>query len=101
MISVITEHLKNYLEIFIAEQLTIDEVESKQDEFNTVLDLFKKYSPKHDKYVTLKKNLTDNVSKFYEGRERIIEEFENEIFPLYYDKEDEEQMEFEKDEEEE
>ena len=80
--------------------ITIDEAESKQDEFKTVLHLLKKYSPKHDKYVTLKNNLTDNVSKFYEGRERIIEGFKNEIFPLYYDKEDEEQMEFEKEEEE-
>ena len=66
-----------------------------------MLHLLKKYSPKHDKYVILKNNLTDNVSKFYEGRERIIEWFKNEIFPLYFDKEDEEQMEFEKEEEEE
>ena len=50
--------------------ITIDEAERKQDEFNTVLNLLKKYSPKYDKYVTLKKNLVDNVSKFYEERER-------------------------------
>ena len=81
--------------------ITIDEAESKQDEFNTVLDLLKKYSPMHDKYVTLKNNLIDNVSKFYEGREKIIEGFKNEVFPFYYDREDEEQMEFEKEEEEE
>ena len=41
------------------------------------------------------------MSKFYEGREKIIEGFKNKIFPLYYDKEDEEQTEFEKEEEEE
>ena len=35
--------------------ITIDEAESKQVEFNTVLNLFKKYSPKHDQYVTFKK----------------------------------------------
>ena len=51
--------------------------------------------------VSLKNNLVDNVSKFYEGREKIIEGFKNEVFPLYYDKEYEEQMEFEKEEEEE
>ena len=56
-----------------------------------MLHLFKKYSPKHDKYVTLNNNL---VKKLLKG-------FKNEIFPLYYDKEDEEQMEFEKGEEEE
>ena len=51
-----------------------------------MLHLLKKYSPKHDKYVTLKNNLIDNVSKFYEGREKIIEGFKNEVFPFYYDK---------------
>ena len=81
--------------------ITIDEAESKQDEFNTMLHLLKKYSPKHDKHVTLKNNLADNVSKFYEGREKIFQGFKNEVFPFYYDREDEEQMEFEKEEEEE
>ena len=66
-----------------------------------MLHLLKKYSPKHDKYVTLKNNLVDNVSKFYEGREKVIEGFKNEVFPFYYDKEYEGQMEFEKEEEEE
>ena len=42
-----------------------------------MLNLFKKYSPKHDKYVTLNNNLIDNVSKFYEGKEKIIEGFKN------------------------
>ena len=40
-----------------------------------MLDLLKKYSPKHDKYFTLKNNLIDNVSKFYEKREKITEGF--------------------------
>ena len=44
-----------------------------------MLNLLKKYSPKHDKYVTLKNNLADNVSKCYEGREKIIKGFKNEI----------------------
>ena len=34
--------------------------------------------------------------KMYEGREKIIEGFKNEIFPLYYDKEDEEKWSFKK-----
>ena len=72
--------------------ITVDEAESKQDEFSTVLHLLKKYNPKHDKYVTLKNNLEDNVSKFYEGRVKIIEGFKNEVFPLYRDREHEEQI---------
>ena len=65
-----------------------------------MLHLLKKYSPKHDKHVILKNNPVDNVSKFYEGREKIIEGFKNELFPPYYDREYEEQMEFEKKREE-
>ena len=66
-----------------------------------MLHLLKKYSPKHDKYVTLKNNLVDNASKFYKGREKIIEGFKNEIFPFYYDEEYEEQRTLEREEEEE
>ena len=54
-----------------------------------MLHLLKKYSPKHGKYVTLKNNLVNNVSKFFEGREKVIEEFKNEVYPFYYDREDE------------
>ena len=50
-----------------------------------MLHVLKDYNPKHDKYVTLKNNLSDNISKFYKGREKIIEGFKNKVFPLYYD----------------
>ena len=68
-------YYKTFKELFrdlYYRNITIDEAESKQDEFNAVLHLLKNYSPKHDKYVTLKNNLVDNASKFYEGREKII-----------------------------
>ena len=80
--------------------ITIDEAESKQDEFNAVLHVLKNYSPKHDKYVTLKNNLVDNASKFYEGRKKIIEGFKNGVFSFYYDRDNEERMKFEEEEEE-
>ena len=64
-----------------------------------MLNLFKKYSLKHDKYVTLKNNLVDNASKFYKGREKIIEGFKNEVFPFYYDREYKEQMKYEEEKE--
>ena len=48
--------------------VTIDEAESKQEEFNIVSQHLKEYNPEHDQYVTLKNNLIDNASKFYEGR---------------------------------
>ena len=65
-----------------------------------MLHLLKKYSQKYDKYVTLKNNLVVNAGKFYERREKIIEGFKIEVFPFCYDRENEEQMEFEKEEEE-
>ena len=78
--------------------VTIDEAESKQEEFNVVLHALKEYNPKHDKYVTLK----NNASKFYERREKIIEEFKNGVFPLYYDSRyHEERMKYEEEEEKE
>ena len=82
--------------------VTIDEGESEQEEFNVVLHVLKEYNPKHDKYVTLKNNLLDNASKFYKGREKIIEGFKNEVFPLYYDSRyHEESMKYEEEEQEE
>ena len=64
-----------------------------------MLHVLKNYSPKHDKYVTLKNNLVDNASKFYEGREKIIEGFKNGVFSFYYDRDNEERMKFEEEEE--
>ena len=82
-------------------RVTIDEAESKQEEFKAVLHVLKEYNPKHDKYVTLKNNLLDNGRKFYEGREKIIEGFKNKVFPLYYDSRNhEERMKYEEKEEE-
>ena len=83
-------------------RVTTDDVRNKQEEFNVVLDLLEKYNPKHDKYVTLKNNLIDNASKFYKGREKIIEGFKNKVFPLYYDNRyHEERMKYEEEEEKE
>ena len=60
--------------------ITIDEAENKLGEFNTVLDLLKTYSPKHHKYVTLKNNFIDNVSKFCEGTEKLLKAFKMKYF---------------------
>ena len=99
MISVIIEHLKNYLETFIMEIL--QQMKQKVNKTNLIqCYVLKNYSPKHDKYVTLKNNLVDNASKFYKGKEKIIEGFKNEVFPFYYDREHEEQMKYEKEKKE-
>ena len=83
-------------------KVTTDEAESKQEEFDIVLHVLKEYKPKNDKYVTLKNNLLDNASKFYKGREKIIEGFKNGVFPLYYDSRyREERMKYEEEQQEE
>ena len=65
---------------------TIDYVERKQDEITGVMGALKAYAPRDNKYVEAKNRLLNNGKKFYEGREKIIEEFKNKIFPFYYDK---------------
>ena len=60
--------------------VTINEAERKQEEFNVALHALKDYNPKHDKYVTLKNNLTDNASKFYKGREILLKGLKTEYF---------------------
>ena len=43
------------------------------------------YNPRDNKYIEAKNNLVNNASNFYKGREKIIEGFKNEVFPIYYD----------------
>ena len=66
-------------------KMAIDEVESKQDELNAVLDVLSDYAPRDKKDVEAKNKLLDNAKKFYEGREKIIKGFKNGIFLLNHD----------------
>ena len=51
------------------------------------------YTPKAQKYIEAKNCLLDNAKNFYEGREKIIEDFKNVIFSLKHaDKFEEEQQ---------
>ena len=84
MILVITEHLKSYLETFVTENL--QQMMQKHSKSNdTVLYNLNKYPPKNSKYIEAKNNLVKNVKTFYKGRNKIIEGFKNNIFPVYYD----------------
>ena len=48
------------------------------------------YTPQRKKqYIEAKYKLLDNAKKIYSGREKLIEEFKNKIFPLNYDGEKE------------
>ena len=80
---------------------TIDYVEKKQYEITGVMGALKDYAPRDNKYVEAKNKLLNNVEIFYKGREKIIEEFKNKIFPLYYNEAYEHQMKAQKEMEEE
>ena len=79
---------KTFKEVFrdlYYRKMAIDETESKQDEFNAVLDVLSDYTPRDKKDIEAKNKLLDNAKKFYEGREKIIKGFKNGIFLLNHD----------------
>ena len=68
--------------------MTIDEVERKQNEFDGVFGALSKYSTKKKVYIEAKNKLLNNARNFYKGREKIIEGFQNGIFLFHHDDED-------------
>ena len=62
--------------------MSINETERKQDEFDAMINALGRYSPRNQKFIEANNKLLDNVKKFYKGREKIIEEFKNRIFPF-------------------
>ena len=64
----------------------------KQDEFSAVVSVLEGYASRDNKYVKAKNKLLNNAKKFYIGREKIIERFKNNVFPLYYNEVYEYQM---------
>ena len=79
-------------------KMAIDESESKQEEFNSVLGVLSDYTPRNKKYTEAKNKLLDNAKNFYEWREKIIKGFKNGIFPLNYNDVVEEQARYEEEE---
>ena len=57
-------------------------MERKQDEITGVMGALKAYAPRDNKYVEAKNKFVNNVKNFYKGREKIIKEFKNGLFPV-------------------
>ena len=55
------------------------------EEFNVVLTALEKYKRRNSEYKNKKLKLLENVKRFYDGREMIINAFKNKIFPLYHE----------------
>ena len=70
---------------FISQKMTIDTAEMKQDEFNSIFTVLSNYAPKSQKYIEAKNSLLSNAKSFYKGREKIIKDFKDGIFPLKSD----------------
>ena len=70
--------------------MTIDDAERIQDELNSMLGVLSNYNPRAQKYIEAKNKILGNVKNLHEQREKIIEGFENGIFPFKYDDEFEE-----------
>ena len=65
--------------------MTMDKAEQKQEEFDAVLNVLRKYVPRRKEYINAKDKLSNKAKTFYKGREKIIEGFKNEIFPFLSD----------------
>ena len=79
---------KTFKELFrdlYYKKTTINYAERKQDEITGVMGALKAYAPRDNKYVEAKNKLLNNVKNFYEGREKIIEGFKNEIYDKKYE----------------
>ena len=86
---------KTFKELFrdlYYKNMTIDEAEQKQNEFNGVLGALTVCSAKKKEYIEAKNKLLHNARNFYNGREKIIEGFKNGIFPLNYDEREEQEF---------
>ena len=61
-------------------KMTINDAETKQNEFSSIVNTLNNYLPKTQKYIEAKNTLLNNVKNFYDGRKKIIEGFEKGIF---------------------
>ena len=69
---------KTYKELFrdlYYRNMSINEVEQTQDEFDAVLGALSKYSPRDQIYIETKNELSYNAKHFYKRRKKIIEGF--------------------------
>ena len=63
--------------------MLISTIERKQDDFDEMYELLKKYKPRKDsKYNKLKEDLLINAKNFYYGRKMIVKTFKDKLFPL-------------------
>ena len=60
--------------------MTIDNAEMKQNEFDAKLNALSRYSPRNQKYIETKNKLLDNAKNFYKGRKKLLKALKKEYF---------------------
>ena len=74
--------LKELFKAIYYRNVTIEEAERTQEEFDTTISALKLYPAIKPKYTEGKTELLINAKTFYDGRETIINAFRNKIFPM-------------------
>ena len=62
--------------------MTIDVAEIMQNEYAEKLAELRTYQARGSKYIDLKESVSKNAKKFYDGWEKFVYGFKNEILPL-------------------
>ena len=62
----------------------MEDAEIMQEEYIAVLTALEKCKPRDSEYKNKKLKLLENVKRFYNWREMIVNAFKNKIFPLYH-----------------
>ena len=76
-------HYKTFNELFrdlYYKKMAINDIEIKQDEFDSMLGVLSNFIPKAQKYIEAKYKLLDNVKKFYEGEKKLLTALKIEYF---------------------
>ena len=71
---------KEFIRDIYQRDMSINEVERKQDEFNVVLNALSRYSSRDQKYIEAKNELLENVKIFTRGEKKLLTILKMEYF---------------------
>ena len=74
--------LEKLIKEILSKNMTVDEAETKQTKYTEKLDELRAYPGRGSKYISLKESVSKIVKNIYDGWEKIVYGFKNEILPL-------------------
>ena len=84
--------LKEFFKVIYYRNLSLEDAERKQEEFNGILGALEKYVPRKFEYLTTKNDLLTNSKKLFDGREMILNVFKNKAFPFEEEESDDDDL---------